>query len=188
MNTFEANTDGNLIVNGRIPGQQLRVIFPDGKTSIMSKKEALDSASNLGLDLVLISQNNDLPVTKIVDLGKFKFELQKKTRDIRRSQREARVETKELRFRPVTGDHDVQLKINQAKKFLSEGDKVRLTIRFKGREIAHKDVGRSLLATLINQLGEYQPDGDINDGGREIFVIITPKQVTKINANSNNIV
>src|SRR5690606_35851435 len=114
--------------------------------------EALRLAEEEGLDLVEIQPNADPPVCKIMDFGKFKFEMQKKANEAKKKSRQ--VEIKEVKFRPVTDEGDYQIKLRNMRRFLEEGDKVKVNIRFRGREMSHQELGRQMAARIEADLGE----------------------------------
>ena len=122
----------------------VRLIDDEGNNfGVISTSDALDRAADAGLDLVEVSPNVDPPVCKIMDFGKFKYEQQKKANEARKRQKI--VELKEIKMRPGIDDHDYQTKMRNANKFLENEDKVKFTIRFRGREMAHQDLGRRVL-------------------------------------------
>lgn len=168
----------NYEVNESIRASQVRLIGVDGEQiGIISTKEALSRARISGLDLVAISGQAKPPVCKILDYGKFKYEQSKKQKDAAKKSREARVELKELYFRPGTDTHDVDIKLRKAMKFLADGNKVKFTVRFKGRENARKEQGRVLLAQILERLGEeVKPEHPIKDVGRTVMVVVAPNK------------
>jgi translation initiation factor IF-3 len=129
----------------------VRVIDEDGgQVGILSVREALAMAEERGLDLVEVAPNAVPPVCRLLDYGKFRYEQSKKEREAHKNQKQA--EVKELRLRPKTDDHDLLVKQNQARKFLQSGDKVKFTVRFRGREMAYPDIGREMLEQLADNL------------------------------------
>jgi len=158
--------------NERIRAPQVQVIGSDGKNlGTLNTKEAINIAKEEGLDLIEISPNASPPVCKIIDIGKFKYELQKKANKAKKKQKI--VNLKEIKLRPVTEIHDYNFKIKNAQKFLSKGDKVKFTVQFKGREMQHTGLGYNLMKRIINDtssLGkvEVQPKFE----GRQIVMII----------------
>ena len=135
----------------RVP--RVRVIGSDGEMiGVLSRDEALSRAEDEGLDLVEIQPNADPPVCKIMDFGKFKFDLQKKANEAKKKSRQQ--EIKELKFRPVTDEGDYQIKLRNMRRFIEEGDKVKVNIRFRGREMSHQDLGRQMAARIEADLGE----------------------------------
>ena len=119
---------------------------------VLSLNEALAQAEQFGLDLVEVSPNADPPVCKILDFGKFKYEAQKKKNEAKKKQKV--IEVKEIKMRPNIDDHDYQTKMRSVNRFLEEGDKVKLTMRFRGREMAHLEIGLNVLKRVQDDLGE----------------------------------
>ncbi|MBS1965068.1 MAG: translation initiation factor IF-3 [Chloroflexi bacterium SZAS-1] len=138
-------------VNNRIRAPQVRLIDEEGaQLGIVSLREALTLAEQRGLDLMEVAPNAVPPVCRIVDYGKFRYEQSKKDREARKNQKQA--ELKEVRLKPKTDDHDLEVKAKQARKFLLAGDKVKFTVRFRGREIFHPDIGREMLEQMAEEL------------------------------------
>ena len=126
----------------------MRLIGDDGEQlGIMSSKEALNLALSKNLDLVKISPNSNPPVCKIMDFGKYKYELAKKEKESKKKQKV--VSVKEIRLRPMIDKHDLETKANMAKKFLESGDKLKVTIRFRGRELGHKEMGNQVIEKFV---------------------------------------
>ncbi|WP_125606551.1 translation initiation factor IF-3 [Lapidilactobacillus bayanensis] len=167
------------MVNENIRAREVRLIGADGaQLGVKLKAEALRLADQANQDLVLVSPNAKPPVAKIMDYGKYRFELQKKNREARKKQKVVNV--KEVRLSPAIGEGDFNTKLNNAKKFLVKGDKVKVSIRFKGRAITHKDVGRKVLEQFATQAAdvanvEAHPKMD----GRSMFLILAPKAEKK---------
>ncbi|MEE8339004.1 MAG: translation initiation factor IF-3 [Xanthomonadales bacterium] len=139
--------------NENITAPQVRVIDADGEQAgIMAIQAALDLADEDGMDLVEIAPNAEPPVCRIMDYGKFRFEQAKKAQIARKKQKNTQL--KEVKFRPGTEDHDYQVKMRNVRRFLDEGDKVKLTLRFRGREMAHKELGAAMLKKVETDLGE----------------------------------
>ena len=160
--------------NERIRAHEVQVISSDGKNlGIVPTKKATEMAREEGLDLIEISPNANPPVCKIIDIGKYKYDLQKKANKAKKKQKI--VNLKEIKLRPVTEIHDYNFKIKNAQKFLSKGDKVKFTVLFKGREMQHTHLGHELMKRIINDtnaLGkvEIQPKFE----GRQIIMIVQP--------------
>ena len=160
--------------NNRIVSAEVQVISSDGQNlGILNTQEAITIAKNEGLDLIEIAQNAKPPVCKIMDMGKYKYDAQKKANKAKKKQK--KVEIKEIKLRPVTEIHDYTFKIKNAQKFLSKGDKVKFTIRFKGRELQHSNLGDELMQKIktdMQKLGkvELQPKFD----GKQMIMIIQP--------------
>ncbi len=138
-------------VNEEIRVPQVRLIDQDGEMlGVMSAREALSRAYAVGLDLLEISPNADPPVCKILDFGKFKYEQQKKRNEAKKKQKI--VEIKEVKVRPNIDENDYQVKMRAMKSFIDEGDKVKVTLRFRGREMAHQDIGVRVLERIRDEL------------------------------------
>lgn len=138
-------------VNEEIRVPQVRLIDQDGEMQgVMSTREALQRAFSVGLDLAEISPNADPPVAKILDYGKFKYEQQKKKNEAKKKQRV--IEIKEVKVRPNIDENDYQVKMRAMKSFIEEGDKVKVTLRFRGREMAHQDIGIKVLERIRGEL------------------------------------
>ena len=158
----------------RVP--RVRVIGADGEqVGILSRDEALRMAEEVELDLVEIQPNADPPVCRIMDFGKFKFEMQKKAHAAKKKPKQ--IEIKELKFRPTTDDADYLIKVRNLKRFLSEGDKVKIVIRFKGREMAHTELGVAMVkkieADILEEaLIEQYPRLE----GRQMVMMVAPKK------------
>ena len=175
QNYFQRRTkDRGPRSNNRIMSQEVQVISSEGKNlGILNTQEAINMAKNEGLDLIEIAQNAKPPVGKIMDMGKFKYDAQKKANKAKKKQK--KVELKEIKLRPVTEIHDYSFKIKNAQKFLSKGDKVKFTIKFKGRELQHSNLGHELMdkiKTDIEKLGkvELQPKFE----GKQMIMVIQP--------------
>merc|ERR1711991_1298823 len=135
--------------NNRISSPDVQVIASDGENlGVMNTNEAISMAKNQGLDLIEIAPNANPPVCKIMDMGKYKYDLQKKANLAKKKQKI--VSLKEIKLRPGTDVHDYNFKIKNAKKFLTKKDKVKFTVRFKGREMQHVDLGKELMNRIIN--------------------------------------
>ena len=147
----------------------MRVIGADGEqVGILERDAALSMAEEVGLDLVEIQPNGDPPVCRIMDFGKFKFEAQKKAQAARKKQKQ--VEIKEVKFRPTTDVGDFDIKMRNMRRFLEEGDKVKVTIRFRGREMAHQELGRDLAKRIETDIGD---DGQVEQYPRQEGRLLT---------------
>jgi len=160
--------------NERIRSPQVQVISSDGKNlGTLVTQEAINMAKQEGLDLIEISPNANPPVCKIIDIGKYKYNLQKKANKAKRKQKI--ISLKEIKLRPVTEIHDYNFKIKNAQKFLEKGDKVKFTVRFKGREMQHTHLGHKLMDRIINdtaKLGKVEVNPKFE--GRQIIMIVQP--------------
>ena len=163
------------MVNEGIRARELRLISDNGdQLGVKTKQEALKMAEDANLDLVLVAPKAKPPVAKIMDYGKYRFELQKKQREARKKQKVVNI--KEVRLIPTIDTNDFNTKMKNARKFLSKGDKVKVSIRFKGRAITHKDIGRDVL----NRFAEATEDvatveSKAKMDGRSMFLMLAPK-------------
>lgn len=163
------------MVNEGIRARELRLISDNGdQLGVKTKQEALKMAEDANLDLVLVAPKAKPPVAKIMDYGKYRFELQKKQREARKKQKVVNI--KEVRLSPTIDTNDFNTKMKNARKFLSKGDKVKVSIRFKGRAITHKDIGRDVL----NRFAEATEDvatveSKVKMDGRSMFLMLAPK-------------
>lgn len=153
----------------------MRVVGVNGEMiGVMPIREAVQMAFDLGLDLVEIAAAADPPVCKILDVGKFKYEIQKKKNEARKKQKV--IEVKEIKMRPGIDEHDYQVKMRSMRKFLEEGDKVKVTIRFRGRELVHQDLGLRVLDRVRGELGEL---GKVEQmprvEGRQMVMVLTTR-------------
>ena len=160
--------------NERIRAPQVQVIGSDGKNlGTLNTQEAIDIAKQEGLDLIEISPNTSPPVCKIIDIGKYKYDLQKKANKAKKKQKI--INLKEIKLRPVTEIHDYSFKIKNAQKFLKKGDKVKFTVKFRGREMQHTHLGNELMDRIINdtsKLGKVEVKPKLE--GRQIIMIVQP--------------
>jgi len=158
--------------NERIRAPQVQVIGSDGKNlGTLDTQEAIRIAKQDGLDLIEISPNASPPVCKIIDIGKYKYDLQKKANKAKKKQKI--VNLKEIKLRPVTEDHDYKFKIKNAQKFLSKGDKVKFTVQFRGREMQHTKLGYDLMKRIINDTSEVgKVEVRPKFEGRQIIMIV----------------
>ena len=156
----------------RVP--QIRVVLSDGSNGgVMNTYEALKMAQDQGLDLVEINPRAVPPVCKIMDYGKYKYEEKKKAQAAKRNQQVQ--EMKELTFRPNTDENDLLHKLNQAKEFLEDGNKVKFAVRFRGREVVHADIGRDKLEWILDQLnGLITPNTQISMEGKIMWMMVSP--------------
>ncbi|HQV73106.1 MAG: translation initiation factor IF-3 [Xanthomonadales bacterium] len=158
----------------RVP--KVRVIGADGEqVGVLSRDEALSMAQDLGLDLVEIQPTADPPVCRIMDFGKFKFDAQKKAHAAKKKQKQ--VEIKELKFRPTTDVGDYAIKMRNLRRFLEEGDKVKITIRFRGREMAHQELGDAMVKKIAADIAEEAVIEQYpRMEGRLMVMMIAPKK------------
>src|SRR6201990_570029 len=166
-------------VNESIRAREVRAVFPDGTAEIMPTPAALRKAQELGLDLVVVSPTAVPPVAKAIDYGHYQYEMKKKSHEAKKKQHV--VQVKELKFRPNTDDHDYDFKKNHAIRFLQEGNRVKAVVQFRGREIAHTDLGRKLLLRFAEDLTAFGAvDGSPRMEGRNAHMLLSPvKAVVK---------
>lgn len=161
-------------VNDRIRAREVQVINSGGQNlGTLPLNKAIEIARQEGLDLIEISPNANPPVCKIIDIGKYKYDLQKKANKAKKKQKIMNL--KEIKLRPVTEIHDYNFKIKNAQRFLEKGDKVKFTVRFKGREMQHTDLGNNLMTRIINdtaKLGKVEVEPKFE--GKQIIMIIQP--------------
>ncbi len=161
-------------MNDKIRALKVRLVDDSGKQmGVYLLKEALNSARHQGLDVVQIG-SGDIPVCRIMDAGKFVFEKKKQERELARRQRELTIEVKEVQLRPGTDDNDLLVKAKRAAGFLAEGNKVKIVVRFRGRERAHKDIGRATVDSFLGMVGEHKLDKPLADGGRDMQAVLAP--------------
>ena len=160
--------------NHRIKSIEVQVINSNGENlGVLPIKQAIEAAKNQGLDLIEISPKANPPVCKIMDMGKYKYDMQKKANKAKKNQRISNL--KELKLRPGTEVHDYNFKIKNAKKFLTKGDKVKFTVKFKGREMQHIQLGKDLMERIITDTKEIgQVEVRPKFEGRQMIMIIQP--------------
>uniref|UniRef100_UPI000D3C2E38 translation initiation factor IF-3 n=1 Tax=Mangrovicoccus ximenensis TaxID=1911570 RepID=UPI000D3C2E38 len=161
-------------INGRIRAPEIRLIGADGENvGLCTPSRGMELAERAGLDLVEISPNATPPVCKIMDFGKYKYETQKRESEARKKQKI--IEVKEVKFRPGTDTHDYDVKMKNVFKFLEKGDKVKVTLRFRGREMAHQNLGRELLERVaddVKEIGKVENMPKME--GRQMVMMIGP--------------
>ncbi|MFM7468480.1 MAG: translation initiation factor IF-3 [Vampirovibrionales bacterium] len=169
---YHAQSKGPQILNDRIRATEFRLIDGEGNR-IVSRAEAEALAKEAGLDILVLNLEISPPVIKLVDYGKYKFEAEKKAKEAKKKQHQATV--KELKVSVRIDDHDYQVKVQHAKKFLNGGDKVKLTLRLKGREMQHSNLAFSLVKQFVEDLEGYGiPDGGIRSENRVVYVVLSP--------------
>ncbi len=161
-------------INREIKAKEVRLINYNGENAgVVSLAEALKIAQEVGLDLIEISPQVPPPVCKVLDYGKYKYEMQKKKNEAKKNQKV--VSIKELKLRPMIDTHDYEVKVKQAKKFLAQGDKVKFTMRYKGREMSANDLGKEILNKLLEDLdGLCKVDSAPKMEGKQMFMIVSP--------------
>ncbi|MBH32754.1 MAG: translation initiation factor IF-3 [Pseudomonadota bacterium] len=170
------SSEKNVRLNQRISNPEVRLIGKEGENlGVVAINEALKIAEDADLDLVEVVPNAKPPVCKVMNYGKFKFEQSKKAQQAKKKQKQ--IQIKEVKFRPVTEENDYQVKLSNLKRFLSDGDKAKITIRFRGRELAHKDIGMEKAQRIESDLievGEIEQEPQFE--GRQIVMVIAPKK------------
>ncbi len=169
-----SSSDGPRI-NEMINSRSVRCIDPDGEQlGILSIDEAMNKAEELGLDLVELQPNADPPVCKILDYGKHKYQAQKRANEARKKQKI--IEVKEIKLRPNIDQHDYQVKMKAVRKFIDGGDKVKITLRFRGREMAHVELGTDLLTRVQEDIDDFAKIESMPKmEGRQMTMILAPK-------------
>ena len=175
QNYFQRRTkDKGPKSNNRINSPEVQVIASNGENlGILNTNEAIAMAKEEGLDLIEIAPNAKPPVCKIIDMGKYKYDAQKKANKAKKKQK--KIELKEIKLRPVTETHDYQFKIKNAQKFIFKGDKVKFTIRFKGRELQHSHLGNELMNKIkedMQDIGKVELDPKFD--GKQMIMVIQP--------------
>jgi translation initiation factor IF-3 len=165
-------------VNEGIRAKEVRAVFPDGTVEIMPTAAAIRKAQEMGLDLILVAPTADPPVAKAMDWGQWQYEQKKKQQEAKKKQHV--IQVKELKFRPNTDEHDYQFKKNHAIRFLQEGNRVKAVVQFRGREIAHVELGQRLLERLAQDLAPYGTvEGQPRLEGRNIHIVVAPVKAQK---------
>jgi translation initiation factor IF-3 len=175
MSATQHNED-EIRINENITAKQVRLIDANNENrGIVSIREALALAEEEDLDLIEISPQANPPVCKILDFGKFRYEQQKRKSEAKKNQKV--VEIKELKLRPMIDTHDYEVKVKQAKKFLEQGNKVKFTMRFKGRELSANDMGKQVLSKLVEDLEDCaKVDSEMKLEGRQMTMILSPQK------------
>jgi translation initiation factor IF-3 len=161
--------------NNMIQSDKVRVIDQDGENlGVMYTREAIEQAAEVGLDLVEVSPNADPPVCKFLDVGKYRYEAQKKANQARKTQKTQ--EIKEIKMRPNIDDHDYDVKMRSVARFIDDGDKVKVTLRFRGRELSHQQLGMDLLRKVQEDVAEIaKVEAYPRMEGRQMLMVLSPK-------------
>ncbi|MDH3695197.1 MAG: translation initiation factor IF-3 [Gammaproteobacteria bacterium] len=163
-------------VNEEIEALKVRLIGADGEqVGLVSREQALESADEAGLDLVEISPNADPPVCRVMDFGKFRYNASKKRQEARKKQKQ--IVIKEIKFRPGTDVGDYEIKLRNLKRFLEEGNKTKVTMRFRGREMAHQELGLEMLQKVqadLEEFGVVEQEAKLE--GRQMVMVVAPKR------------
>lgn len=163
-------------INEKIRAEQVRLIGPDGEqVGIVDIREALNYADRLNLDLVEVAPMANPPVCKVMDYGKYRYEQEQKAKEARK--RQTTISIKEIKLRPKIDDHDFNTKKGHVERFLKKGDKVKLTIMFRGRELVHPHLGEKLLRRMAEELGDIgEVESQPNLDGRNMVMMLAPKR------------
>ncbi len=169
-------------VNENIRAREVRAVFPDDSVEVLPTHIAIRKAKEMGLDLILIAPTAKPPVAKAMDYGQWQYEQKKKQSEAKKKQHV--IQVKEIKFRPNTDDHDYDFKKKHAERFLSEGNRVKAVVQFRGREIAHVNLGKELLQRFAKDLADYgEVEGYPRMEGRNAHVIIAPLKASKKNSS-----
>ncbi len=176
---FIAKDNNNLLINDQIKVREVLVIGPNGEqVGVKSIQDALTLASYAALDLVLISPNANPPVCKVMDYNKFRYEKQKKAKEALKKQKMSMSELKEYRLSPVIDVGDFETKLRNATKYLEKGDRIKLTVRFKGRQMAHTELGKEVLdrfAERVKEIADVEQSPKLD--GRTMTMLLAPKTI-----------
>ncbi|MFU8811370.1 MAG: translation initiation factor IF-3 [Balneolaceae bacterium] len=160
-------------INGEIRAQKVRLIRPDEQHEVVNIERAMEVAEQFGLDLVEVAPDANPPVCKIIDFGKYMYEKKKKEKEAKKKQHT--IQVKELRFRPQTDDHDLEFKTRHARGFLEDGDKVKATVQFRGRDMLYTDQGKELLLNLAEELSDISKvETPPSMEGRRMNMVLAP--------------
>ena len=173
-----AKNNNNMLINDKIRAREVLVIGPNGEqVGVKPIEDALTLASYAALDLVLISPNANPPVCKVMDYNKYRYEKQKKEKEALKKQKANRSELKEYRLSPVIDVGDFETKLKNATKYLQKGDRIKLTIRFKGRQMAHTELGKDVIERFADRVSEYADvDQKPKLDGRTMTCVLVPKK------------
>lgn len=162
-------------MNNEIRASEVRLIRPDEEHEIVSVEKALEIAESFKMDLVEVAPNANPPVCKVIDFGKFMYEKKKKEKEAKKKQHT--IQVKELRFRPTTDDHDLEFKTRHAREFLEDGDKVKATVQFRGRDMLYTEQGEELLNNLAEELSDVSKiESKPTLEGRRMIMILSPSK------------
>ena len=162
-------------VNDQIRAKEVRLIAETGEQiGVISLYDARTRAVQAGLDLVAINTSNGIPVCKILDYGKFRYDESRKAKEAAKKSRESRIEIKEIQLRPNIDINDLKVKAKRAQGFLTEGDKVKVIMKFRGREISHLDVGVKVMQDFLGELSDYKQERPVSRSERQLFTVLAP--------------
>lgn len=172
MRNVRFKPEAKPLINEKIKYNEMRVVAGDEQLGILTKNQALSEAQKRGLDLIVITESASPPVAKILDANKYFYEQKRREKETAKRQRESRIEVKEIQFRPGIGDHDFETKLKNIERFLSKGNKVKLMVRYRGRENANKQIGFEVLNRVYEALDEVEWDSAPNLNGNRLIGII----------------
>ena len=173
MATNERRHENRVLSNREIRSREVRLIDNNGQNlGIMNFFKALGMAEEQGLDLILINSQPNPPICKIGDVGKYKYDLQKRQKELDKKNRENRVDIKEVILRPAIDSHDLEVKIKHIKEWISEGDKVKIIIKFRGREMANQSMGHNIIESILNQVPAAKLEGKSELQGNKLTAVI----------------
>lgn len=171
---FRSNPEQEYTANSWIRSPNVRLIDENGKSEVIDTRKAIEQAQTQGLDLITISHDADPPVCRIYDLSKYAYEQKKIKKEQDRKNRENAVVTKEIQLRPGIGEHDLLIKQRHANEFLEEGNKVKVVMKFRGREMAHKDMGFAVIHKFLEGMVEHRAEKEPSLAGNMIMVMLAP--------------
>ena len=171
------DTNTAVLVNDQIDVSHVRVVAEGDQLGIMRTNDALREARRQSLDLVLVAPNANPPVAKIIDWGKHQYEASKRAKAAKAKQ--TKIEVKEIQLRPVTDNHDLDVKMKRARKFLSEGKKVRFHMKFRGREASHAEIGMEMMKDILESLDDIQIEKHPVLNGMNIVMVVAPESASK---------
>lgn len=161
----------DILINERISARSVRLIADDGQTEVLTYADAIQRARRQGLDLMQVAVG-DPPICRILDADHYRYEKKKTEREQAKRQREMAIETKEIQLRPVTDQNDLLVKVKRAKSFLEIGDRVKLIVRFRGRERHHREYGRRMIERFLNEVGDHKVDRPMFDGESDLTIVL----------------
>ena len=161
------------LINENIENHQIRILNQDTKTSkLTTKNYALKEAYDSGLDLIEINTQDNTSICIIADYSKFKYEQKKRAKEQSKINRKNQIETKEIQLRPVTDSNDIKIKAKKAQEFIDDGNKVKVIVKFRGREMSHVDMGKEVMGNFLNNMSGFKYDSEPKMTGRDLFAIL----------------
>ena len=161
------------LINENIKNHQIRILNQDDKTSkLTTKNYALKEAYDSGKDLIEINTQDDTSICIISDFSKFKYEQKKKVKEQNKINRQNQIETKEIQLRPVTDTNDIKIKAKRAQEFINSGNKVKVTVKFRGREMSHVDMGKEVMDDFLNNISGFKYDMEPKMTGKDLFAVL----------------